>query len=180
MFDFSKNHFELFGFPVSYVVDTSALAERYRELQKVVHPDRYANASDQEKRLSLQHATLVNEAFNTLKDPLLRAKYLLHLHGVDTDGNETTSDPAFLMQQMEMREYLAAIPTKDDPLSSLDNLMGEIRGMIKNQVAQLTMQFEDATPDQLTSARESISKMQFLNKLQSEAEAVEADLEEMV
>ncbi|HXK57292.1 MAG TPA: hypothetical protein PLZ16_11665 [Gammaproteobacteria bacterium] len=54
MLDFSKNYFELFGLPVGYIIDKVQLAERYRELQRVVHPDRFANASEQEKRLSMQ------------------------------------------------------------------------------------------------------------------------------
>ena len=71
--DFSKNYFELFGLPVGYIVDAKALAERYRELQRIVHPDRFANASDQERRLSVQGAALINEAYETLKDPIARS-----------------------------------------------------------------------------------------------------------
>ena len=44
MLDFSKNYFELFGLPLDYSVDTSALADSYRNLQRVVHPDRFASA----------------------------------------------------------------------------------------------------------------------------------------
>ncbi len=72
MLDFSKNYFELFGLPVGFIVDTDALAENYRELQRVIHPDRYANASEQERRLSVQGASRINEAFETLKDPIGR------------------------------------------------------------------------------------------------------------
>ena len=85
MLDFSKNFFELFGLPVGFLVDGQELAVRYRELQKVVHPDRYAAAGEQSQRLSLQGATLVNEAYETLKDPLKRARYLLTLKGVEID-----------------------------------------------------------------------------------------------
>ena len=54
MLDFSKNYFALFELPEHYDLDTADLAERYRELQRVVHPDRYANASEQERRLAVQ------------------------------------------------------------------------------------------------------------------------------
>ena len=109
MLDFSKNYFELFGLPVAYIVDTEQLAERYRDLQRVLHPDRYANATEQERRLSMQGATLVNAAFQTLKDPLQRAHYLLTLKGIEMDAQrETTRDSAFLMEQLELREELEA------------------------------------------------------------------------
>lgn len=181
MFDSSKNYFDLFGLPVAFLLDSGALAERYREVQKVVHPDRYANAPESQQRQALQQATQVNEAYETLRDPLKRAQYLLQLNGVDINQETaTTRDAAFLMRQMELREALAQVTGQTDPLASLDELMAEIGGLIKAQIAQLAVQFESGTAEQLEAARESVSKMQFLNKLYSEAEALEAELEEAV
>lgn len=179
MVDFSKNYYELFGMPVAYRVDKAALSERYRELQKVVHPDRFASGTEQEQRVSLQQTTQVNEAYETLKDPVKRAIYLLKLNGVDVDmEKETTHDTHFLMEQLEMREQLAEARHQDDPLAVLDDLMSRIDGMIKALVAQLTMQFETATTEQLQAARESVRKMQFLNKFHAEAQALEEELED--
>ena len=61
--DFSKSYFELFDMPVEYDVDMGKLQSRYRELQRLTHPDRFASASDQERRLSVQQAALINEAY---------------------------------------------------------------------------------------------------------------------
>lgn len=181
MLDLTRNYFEMFGLPVDFIVDSSALANHYRELQRVVHPDRYAHGSAQEQRLSLQQATLVNEAYETLKDPLKRAQYLLLLHGIDMNAKqESTKDTGFLMQQLELREALANAGQQDDPHATLDELMQQITGMINKLVAQMAMQFEGASPEQLEEARESVRKMQFLNKLHVEAEATEAELEDMV
>lgn len=179
MFDFSRNHFELFGLPVSFVVDRQALDGRYRDLQKVVHPDRFAAAGEQSQRIALQGATLVNEAYEILKDPLLRAQYLLQLKGLATDSQHSTlDDPSFLMQQMELREALAGVRGANDPAGELDRLMGEILMLIRTQVAQLAVQFEESSAEQLAAAADTVRKMQFLNKLHSEAEAIEAELEE--
>ena len=81
--DLSSSYFVLFGLPVSFDVDRKTLAERYRELQRTVHPDRFANAADSERRLSVQMAARVNEGFQTLKDPLARGRYMLELQGVE-------------------------------------------------------------------------------------------------
>jgi molecular chaperone HscB len=181
MFDFSKNYFELFGLPVGFVLDGQELAARYRDLQKVVHPDRFASAGEQSQRLSLQGATLINEAYATLKDPLQRAQYLLALKGVEADDQQSTlNDPAFLMQQMELRESLERIRGADDPHAELDGLMRDITEQIKTSVAQLAVQFEESDVEHLDSAAQIIKKMQFLNKLLAEAEAIEADLEELL
>ena len=180
MFDLSKNHFELFGLPVGFIIDGAALAERYRDLQRVVHPDRYANGTEQEQRLSLQQTTRINEAYETLKNPVTRAQYLLSLHGIDMQAEkETTRDTAFLMEQLQLREELENARHAEDPEAVLDDLMHRISAMIKKLIAQMAIQFEDPSPTNLEAAREAVRKMQFLNKLLSEAEALEAELEDM-
>ena len=176
----TENHYQLFGLPVGFIIDTDELASRHRELSKIVHPDRFANASDQERRISLSQTTRLNEAFQTLKNPVSRAQYLLMLNGIDMQTErETTRDTAFLMQQLELREALEKVPGSADPFEVIDTLLGQISAMIKKLIARMAIQFEDASPEQLEAARESVRKMQFLNKLHSEAEAVEAALEEI-
>ena len=102
-----QTHFELFGQPARFAVDAAALDARYRELQREVHPDRFASASQAEQRVSMQLATRVNEAYQTLKSPLRRAGYLLQLNGVDPQFETNTSmPPEFLMEQLELREAL--------------------------------------------------------------------------
>ncbi|RLJ15777.1 Fe-S protein assembly co-chaperone HscB [bacterium endosymbiont of Escarpia laminata] len=179
MLDFSKNYFELFGLPVGFIVDADSLSDRYRDLQRVIHPDRYANASEQERLLSLQGASRINEAFATLKDPIARATYLLTMHGIEMDAQkETTSDMAFLMEQMELREELEGVRNQDDPYEAVLDLRGRINRQIKTLVGQMAVQFENATPDQLEDAREILRKMRFLQKLRTEVESVAADLED--
>ncbi len=179
MLDFSKNFFELFGLPVGYIVDGKALAERYRELQRIVHPDRFANASDQERRLSVQGAALINEAFDTLKDPIARGGYLLGLHGVDMDAlNESTRDMDFLMQQMELREELEGVRRQSDPYEAVLDINTRVNKQITSLVGQMAVQFETPTADQLEAAREILRKMRFLQKLRSETESVAAALED--
>lgn len=179
MLDFSKNYFELFGLPVGYIVDSRQLAERYRELQRVVHPDRYANASAAEKRLSVQGAALINEAYQALKDPMLRGRYLLLLNGIDMNaGNETIQDAGFLMEQLELREEMANARNASDPYAVISELMAGINKRINSLVGQMAVQFETSTPEQLEAAREILRKMQFLQKLRHDAESLEGELDE--
>ena len=179
MLDFSKNYFELFGLPVGYIIDKNQLAERYRELQRVVHPDRFANATEQERRLSMQGAVRINEAYQTLKDPIERARYMLSLNGIEMDAQqETTRDSAFLMEQLELREELEASRGKPDPYAAVADLMAEINRRISNMVGQMAVRFETPTPEQLEAAREILRKMQFLQKFRHDAETLEAELDE--
>jgi molecular chaperone HscB len=175
--DLGKNYFELFGLPVSFEVDTSSLTERYRDLQRSVHPDRFANASDRERRLSMQQASLINEAHRALKDPLQRARYMLSLHGIDiNDESNTVMDGMFLMEQMELREELDAIAGKGDPLSALTEFMASIESRIGERVHKLAELFSDANDENLQQAHKLSLQLQFLYRLREEAESREESL----
>jgi len=172
-----QNHFELFGLPIAFDVDTQQLAERYRELQRTLHPDRYANASDRERRLSIQHAAQVNEAFQTLKSSLPRARYLLQLKGIEFDDEkETHLDPAFLMEQMELREALADVRAETDPLDGLNRIMADIKSRQQTMEGQLRVLFAEDIEDKRLEAKQLVQKMQFLVRLQEEAEGLEEEL----
>jgi molecular chaperone HscB len=104
-FDFQQNHFQLFGLSPSYQLDSAQLEQQYRVLQALVHPDKFAHASVAEQRVAMQRATWVNEAYQTLRKPINRARYFLSLCGVDTQEETNTAMPLdFLMAQMEWRE----------------------------------------------------------------------------
>ncbi|MBD3670867.1 MAG: co-chaperone HscB [Gammaproteobacteria bacterium] len=178
--DFSQNHFEIFGLEPGFEVDTAALAETYRELQRVVHPDRFASGTEQEKRLAVQRTAQVNEAFQTLKQPLERARYLLQLNGIDINSEtDTTVDTEFLMEQMELRERLAEIKNENDPEAALFDLSQTITRKHKAIVDALGKDFADINADSLASARENVRKLQFLNKLQQEADQLDEELADL-
>lgn len=173
----TQNHFELFGLPVSYEVDQSKLAGHYRELQRTVHPDKFANASDQTRRLSVQRAAQINEAFQTLKSPIRRARYMLELRGVEFDDQrETAVDPMFLMEQMELRETLAEIPRSDAGLLKLGRLRDNIRARVKQLTGELSELFKDDSSEAMARAKANMHKLQFMDKLQQEAENIEEDI----
>ena len=55
-----QNHYDLFQLPQQFTVDGAALDSAYREVQGRVHPDRFVNAPDAEKRVAMQWATRAN------------------------------------------------------------------------------------------------------------------------
>lgn len=173
-FDPGRNYFDLFGFPVGFDIDAGALAARYRDLARQLHPDRFATASDQERRLSMQMTALVNEAFQTLKDPVRRARYLLSLAGVSADEQtDTAMDPAFLMEQMELREALAEVRDLDEPHTRLAELASQAERRFAEKVDGFRSAYVSGETDQ---ARQSLREMQFLSKLRTEIDAAEEAL----
>ena len=179
--DFSTTHFELFGLPETFDVDPAALDERYRELQRTVHPDRFVNATDQERRLSMQQATRINEGYEILKDPLKRGRYLLELAGHRFDDEKhTTSDTEFLMEQMELREALGDVRVAANALAELGKIMDRITADIDALTTDLHQQFAGSDPVQLEGALTTLVKMQFFRRLQEEVLELEATLEDEI
>ena len=132
-----QDFFSLFDLPRRQALDANRLEAMYRDIQAKVHPDKHAHHSDAEKRLAMQWATRVNEAYLTLKDPLRRARYLLELAGHDAQLETNTAMPAgFLMAQMELREAVVDAREAEDAVA-LDEQHRRIRGEIRGAYGEL-------------------------------------------
>ena len=170
-----QNHFELFHLPATFALDLGALDAAYRDVQGQVHPDRFVNATDAEKRVAMQWATRANEAYQTLKNPQKRAAYLCELAGVALDVESNTAMPmAFLMQQMEWREALDDARAGKD-VDALDGLDAQVRRERKQMLEQVGKQL-DAGDYQ--GAAQGVRALMFLDKFGDEVqyafEALEA------
>ncbi|QOF76297.1 Fe-S protein assembly co-chaperone HscB [Variovorax sp. 38R] len=99
--------FQLFAVPATFAQDRAVLDARWKELQREVHPDRFAAQGAAAQRVAMQWSVRINEAYQRLKDPIRRASYLCELNGAPLNAENNTAMPgAFLMQQMEWREAL--------------------------------------------------------------------------
>jgi molecular chaperone HscB len=175
--ELEKNYFELFGLPSQFTIDLPDLAVRYRELQKKFHPDKFASSTDSERRMASQMAAQINAAYQSLKSPLERGRYLLKLAGIDLDDEKDTQmNPAFLMEQMELREQLESATEAGDPLKRLMQLSNEIEQSIAKRVATLNDLLQQDEAEPLNQARNLLREMQFLEKLRKDIERKEDEL----
>ncbi len=155
---FDCDYFALFGLPQSAALDPAILRARYESLQAAAHPDRFAAAAESEKRAALQMASRINDALQTLQNPLRRAAYLLSLHGVAALSEDNTAmPPEFLMQQIEWRE---ALETADDAARAV--LFGEIRAA-RDNTAQ-TAETKIAARD-FAAAADAVREWKYLENL---------------
>jgi molecular chaperone HscB len=169
----NQNHFELFGLPPTFDIDLSALDSRYRELQREVHPDRYASAPQAEQRVSMQLATRVNEAYRTLKSPLERARYLLKLNGVDPELETNTAMPVdFLTEQMELREALEEA-VESESGAKLATLRDKLQGGRGALLVEIEGQLNAGA---WSPAAGTLRRLMFLEKLGEEIADAEDDL----
>ncbi len=163
MIDFSKNHFALFDLEPQFQIDLTQLEQSFRALQAQVHPDKFSRGSDAERRLSMQCSTHVNEAYQTLKTPLNRARYLLSLHGIDTQEETNTAMPTqFLMEQMEWREAISAA----NQVPALDQLSSNLRQVMQTLLAEVGQRIDQQ--HDYAGAAETVRKLRFFDKLREE------------
>ncbi|KAF2885334.1 hypothetical protein ILUMI_20803 [Ignelater luminosus] len=101
------NYFKVFNIQEDFDIDQKWLTTRYRELQAILHPDKFSNKSDKEKSISADYSALVNRAYNTLQLPLKRAIHMLNLRGQNIDEDQKVTDPSFLMEIMELNEEIS-------------------------------------------------------------------------
>ncbi len=172
----SVNYFSLLGLDVNFEIDKSLLTNNYRELQRQFHPDKFAHSSAMEKRISVQKSAQINDAFQTLKNPLKRAIYQLSLLGLELKDNETTMDPAFLMQQMELREALDQIKQHSDPFEHLEKMQTQVAQDFALGIQKISGLFYSTDQQSLQEIKNMIIKMQFLSKLQQQCDDLEEDL----
>ena len=173
--DLTADFFSLFELPRAFRINLSELDARYRDIQAQVHPDRFAKAGDVERRLSMQWATHANEAYQTLKKPLSRARYLLHLAGHDIQAESNTAMPAdFLMAQMEWREAVAEAREGGDH-HELEHLHNRLGGDIKGRYDELG---DLLGQGDYTLATDRVRRLMFLEKLLHEIDDALASLDE--
>ena len=140
------NYFGIFGLPQKLDLDVLALEKQFYRYSRKLHPDVHARASQQEQEWSLSQASLLNEAYRTLKNPLERTKYLLKLEGVqfeDERGPANTNPskvPADLLEEVfELNMQLEELRQnqklgEDDP-----QLRRDLEGAKDQFVAQLNL-----------------------------------------
>jgi len=137
--------FDILGIAPTFDIDIGAVEKRYRDLSRVLHPDKYVGSSAAERRMSLGKAVEVNEAWRLVRDPIRRAEALLRRHGVDVkEGAEPKADTEFLMEMMEQREALSEAKAKHDP-AGVQTLATRIRAKETDVLGRLARGFAETS-----------------------------------
>ncbi len=157
------NHFERLNLPVQFVLPPEDLDRQYFGFQRTFHPDRFSGKSARERAIAMEHATSVNEAYQTLKTVLGRAEHLLEVRGHEIPGKDggTIDDPTLLMEIMEMREVVAEASGEAEITAAADSVAA--------QLDQAESALEDAfSRDRVDLALQHTLRLRYLSKLADE------------
>ncbi|MBS0286182.1 MAG: Fe-S protein assembly co-chaperone HscB [Proteobacteria bacterium] len=155
-----SDYFSLFGLPKIFTLNNSALKSRYYQLQQAVHPDKFVNSANTEKKAALLQSATINEAYQVLCSPLKRAIYLLTLQGVDIQSEiDTALDTAFLDEQFALRERMA-----EGEYKAIYDVVSNTLKEYENKLSQI-LDNTTLSQDALEKARQIVRKMQFYDHL---------------
>ena len=117
---------------MQFNIDLDRLQKSYRIIQAEIHPDKFVSASQIEKNQSLIKSTEVNDAYQTLKNPIKRARYLIKIN-LNSEENNSILPHSFLIQQMEWEEHLESISEQKSELEKFRLLInGEYQKNLSN------------------------------------------------
>jgi molecular chaperone HscB len=135
--------FDILSTPPVFDLDTAALEAAYLKAQRQFHPDRFVGKPQAEKMAALQKSMDINQAYETLKNPLKRAQHLLSLQGimVGTEADNIKPSKALLMEVMELREKSEEIENADEKTKLVDQL----RGLHRNSLSGISNHYSNGS-----------------------------------
>jgi molecular chaperone HscB len=171
----AQDHFALLGLPRCFNLDPQALEAAWKRVAVAVHPDRFATRSAAEKRVAMQWSSQANEAYRVLKEPMLRARYLCELAGVDLQVETNTAmSSEFLFRQMAWHEQLDALlgQSRDSSarLAEHKALTAEL-SEAENEIIAEVGQFFDA--ERYDQAASRVREWMFIKKMIAQLRAID-------
>jgi molecular chaperone HscB len=141
--DNQADAFQVLGVERRYGQDIGDLERRYKNLTKILHPDRWARADARARRSSLERSVQLTHAWRVLRDPIERAEYLLALDKVEIGG---TVPQDLLLEVMNLRESLAAARQTGN-VTAVASLANEVRGRLDAALGAVAGAFVQPAPD---------------------------------
>jgi molecular chaperone HscB len=167
-----SDHFSRLGFEPGFDIDVDLLEKRYLGFQRSVHPDRFATKPAKERAIAEQQSVSLNEAFETLQDPLRRAAYLLQLKGqsASVERDQTIVDPALLMEVLEAREALS----EAESVEAVETLAIKAGADAIHLLSDISKAF---AADDLAAANQLTTRLKYLRKFLEETRTRRVALE---
>ncbi|KRK05241.1 uncharacterized protein Dyak_GE28344 [Drosophila yakuba] len=154
------NYFKLLSFPIQFSLESQKLTRSFRQLQTIVHPDKYSNRTSREQTNSADWSSLINKAYKTLSTPIERGQYLLQLEGEQMPQDNSDLNKEFLMAMMERNEEVE--DAEDN--QTLEGLNAQLIDELEDMAQKLNILFES---QDLSGVKETLVAMKYLLSIQN-------------
>lgn len=168
------DYFELLGIPRSLNLSLDTLQQRYYELSRELHPDRFMRSPEAERQRALDLSSALNDAYRTLKDPVKRAHYVLMREGFEVAEQRSKDVPPELLEEVfELNMALEEMRGGDDSARpQLETAERNFTGMLEEIDRQLETFFakydESKSRDTLAEIRGALNRRKYIQNLVGE------------
>ncbi|KAI9344782.1 hypothetical protein DFJ73DRAFT_492253 [Zopfochytrium polystomum] len=138
---------------MGFDVDVGELKQKFLKVQQAVHPDTHSGKSERERMYSDLQSAFANKAYQALRDPLTRAKYILRMNNVHIEEGEKM-DSEFLAKIMMIWEEVEEASSEEE----IAALKAENQARIDATVAELAECFRRRD---LTAAKKGTLVLQY-------------------
>ena len=161
------DYFELFGLPRTYDIDAHELGRRYLAISRNIHPDKFATGDAQMQAFALRASAAVNRAYEVLRDPRLRAEYLLEATGGQSAAQDKRVAADFLNRVMLLREEIEDAKAGGDKatLERIRTGVAKERGETAARIGRLCAALPGGSPDTRDELRQQLNAMKYLDNL---------------
>jgi molecular chaperone HscB len=157
------NYFELLGLAPGFELNLKTLEQTYFAAQRATHPDRFVGKGEAERVAAIARSQLVNDAYETLKNPLTRAEHLLEMQGLDPLADDAPVAPEILAEMMDLRERIFDNGSNGAVLAAMVTEIKALAGVNEKELAEAFAQAHYAR-----ALHETI-RLQYLGKAMEEA-----------
>jgi molecular chaperone HscB len=141
------DYFGFFGWPQKLTIDPALLEEQFHKLSWKLHPDNFVRASEEERNLSLDRSSQVNDAYRTLRDPITRIEYLLLRLGLRKEGTTKQQAPPELLEEVfelnESLDELREARSEGGDVESLRKRLIEAQNSFKEKLSAVDEELAD-------------------------------------
>lgn len=160
-------YFELFGTEPTYDIDAGALHRKYLSLSRSIHPDMAGRASETQRRQALALSSGLNRAYDTLREPVSRAEYLLSLAGGPSAANDKTVSPQLLGEVMMLREEMEEAGEAGDTaaLQAMRSPLADRQAAVLDAIAEICRHQDLTNPSVRARLRQELNAVKYWNNL---------------
>lgn len=167
--DTDIDYFTLFGLERTFDIDTNELEKRFLELSRLVHPDFHTNELDNVMMLSLEITSRMNQAYETLKDPITRAEYLLSLAGGPEARDDKSTPDDLLAYILHLRESFEFAKAQDEheTLADIRQAIDTLKKQTEEKIYRLARELNTQINNEFLKRelRKQLNAIRYINNL---------------
>ncbi len=147
--------------------DAAQLERRFHELQRRYHPDRSATKGEVAVAESLEHSSLINQAYRILREPMSRAKYLLSIYGYSVERSKQVPMDLLelVMNVQEFVEQMESGAKLDGELLSIEQDLSARIASHKAEIDLLRNEWDNIAEHSAPGSEQSADEQRILEAL---------------